>query len=62
MAQQRGPEQNAGHDFAEDGGLIEFLHQLAGELGRAQQHGQGDEHVHYVVWGKMRHAATALWS
>ena len=30
MAEQGGAQQNAGHDFAEHGGLIELLHQLAG--------------------------------
>jgi hypothetical protein len=60
MAQQRGTQQNSGHDFAEDGGLIELLHHLAGEFGCAQQNRQGDEQVHYVVWSKMRHAVASL--
>jgi hypothetical protein len=60
MAQERWSQQDSGHDFAEDRGLIEFLHQLAGEFGGAEQHGEGDEHVHDVVWSKMRHSLKPL--
>src|SRR5580693_3430615 len=60
MAQERGTQQNSGHNLAQHRWLVELLHQLAGKFGRAQQHGQGAEDMHYVVWSKMRHAVTPL--
>jgi hypothetical protein len=60
MAQESGTEQNSGENFAEHRGLIELLHDLAGELGGAEQHRQSDEQMHYVVWSEMRHSLGPL--
>ena len=63
MAEESGSQQDSRKDFAQNGGLPQFLHQFAGKLGGSEEDGEGQEHRHHFMLCQMGQAEpVSFWA